>query len=117
MMPKVQPSIREYLTRLRQDAYIGLRPGYVDMAAAPGKDTSWSDPAQLAPVTTTKEEVLNKKKKKKLLWMIPLPGGGDDDSKGDADKSSQPAGGDPGIGPAATAGVPGLSPGTQPVLK
>jgi hypothetical protein len=77
MMPKVQPAIREYLTKLREDAYIELRPGYVDLAAAPGKDTSWSDPAKLAPVTTTKEEVLNKKKKRRLLWVIPLPGGGD----------------------------------------
>ena len=75
--PKVQPAIREYLTKLREDAYIELRPGYVDLAAAPGKDTSWSDPAKLAPVTTTKEEVLNKKKKRRLLWVIPLPGGGD----------------------------------------
>jgi peptidyl-prolyl cis-trans isomerase SurA len=75
--PKMQPAIREYLTSLREDAYIELRPGYVDVAAAPGKDTSWSDPAKLAPVTTTKEEVLNKKKKRRLLWVIPLPGGGD----------------------------------------
>jgi parvulin-like peptidyl-prolyl isomerase len=77
MMPKVQPAIREYLTNLRYDAYIELRPGYADLAAAEGKDTSWSDPAKLAPVTTTKEEVLNKKKKRRLLWVIPLPGGGD----------------------------------------
>jgi parvulin-like peptidyl-prolyl isomerase len=77
MMPKVQPAVREYLTMLRQRAYIELRPGYVDLAAAPGMDTSWSDPAQLAAVTTTKEEVLAKKKKRRLLWLIPLPGGGE----------------------------------------
>ena len=76
MMPKVQPAVREYLTHLRQNAYIELRPGYVDLSAAPGMDTSWSDPAQLAPVTTTKEEVLAKGKKRRLLWVIPLPGGG-----------------------------------------
>jgi parvulin-like peptidyl-prolyl isomerase len=92
MMPKVNPAIREYLTKLRDDAYIELRPGYVDIAAAPGKDTSWSDPAKLAPVTTTKEEVLNKKKKRRLLWLIPLPGGGDKDSE-NKDKESQMPGG------------------------
>jgi parvulin-like peptidyl-prolyl isomerase len=79
--PKVQPAVREYLTLLRQNAYIELRPGYVDLDAAPGVDTSWSDPARLAPVTTTKEEVLAKKKKRRLLWLIPLPGGGGDDAE------------------------------------
>ncbi len=73
MGPKIQPAIREYLTKLREDAYIELRPGYVDISAAPGSNTAWSDPARLAPVTTTKEEVLNKKKKRHLLWVIPLP--------------------------------------------
>jgi parvulin-like peptidyl-prolyl isomerase len=91
MGPKVQPAIREYLTKLRYDAYIELRPGYVDSAAAEGKDTSWSDPAKLAPVTTTKEEVLNKKKKRRLLWVIPLPGGG-----GDKDQDSQAPGSEQG---------------------
>jgi parvulin-like peptidyl-prolyl isomerase len=83
MMPRVQPAIREYLTNLRQDAYIELRPGYVDLAAAAGKDTSWSDPAKLAPVTTTKEEVLTKARKRRLLWMIPLPSEGDKGEGGD----------------------------------
>jgi parvulin-like peptidyl-prolyl isomerase len=85
MMPKVQPAIREYLTKLRYDAYIELRPGYVDAAAAPGISTAWSDPARLAPVTTTKEEVLNQSKRRRLLWVIPL---GD----GDKDQDSQEPG-------------------------
>jgi parvulin-like peptidyl-prolyl isomerase len=99
MGPKVQPAIREYLTKLRYDAYIELRPGYVDSAAAEGKDTSWSDPAKLAPVTTTKEEVLNKKKKRRLLWVIPLPGGG-----GDKDQDSQAPGSEE--SPAEQTGAP-----------
>lgn len=78
--PRYQPAIREYLASLREDAYIEIRPGYVDANAVEGKDTSWSDPAKLAPVTTTRDELLNKKKKKKLLWLIPLGGGGDKDS-------------------------------------
>jgi peptidyl-prolyl cis-trans isomerase SurA len=78
--PRYQPAIREYLASLREDAYIEIRPGYVDANAVEGKDTSWSDPAKLAPVTTTRDELLNKKKKKKLLWLIPLGGGGDQDS-------------------------------------
>ncbi len=80
MAPLYQPAIREYLASLRKDAYIEIRPGYVDANAVEGKDTSWSDPAKLAPVTTTRDELLSKKKKKKLLWLIPMGGGGDKDS-------------------------------------
>jgi hypothetical protein len=73
---------------MREQAYIEIRPGYTDSGAVPGMDTSWSDPAKLAPVTTTKEEVLSKGKKRKLLWLIPLPGGGKDK---DAEAAEAPA--------------------------
>lgn len=72
--PLFQPKIREYLTHLRQDSFLEIREGYVDSAPAPGKDTRWSDPAQLKPETISKEEVRNKKRKKRLLWVIPIPG-------------------------------------------
>ena len=71
MGPRYSPAIREYLTELREQAYIEIRPGYVDSAPAPNVDTSWTDPANLTAVTTTREEVL-KKKKRKLLWLIPM---------------------------------------------
>ena len=73
-MPRMQPKVREFLTKLREDAFLEIRPGYVDSGAAPGKDTAWKDPAQLKPQTTTKEEVASRKRKKKLLWMVPIPG-------------------------------------------
>jgi len=75
-MPKMQPKVREYLTKLREQAFLEIRAGYVDSGAAPGKDTSWRDPAQLKPETTTKSEVAARKKKK-LLWVLPRPGGGE----------------------------------------
>jgi parvulin-like peptidyl-prolyl isomerase len=75
-MPKMQPAVREFLTKLRHDAFLEIRDGYADSGAAPGKDTSWKDPAQLKPETITKEEVAAQKKRR-LLWIIPLPGGGD----------------------------------------
>ena len=83
--PRYAPAIRTYLSELRERAYIEIRPGYSDAGAVEGIDTSWSDPANLAPVTTTRDEVVNKKKKRRLLWVIPLPGGGDksDDKAGD----------------------------------
>ena len=73
-MPRMQPKVREFLTKLREDAFLEIRAGYVDSGAAPGKDTAWKDPAQLKPQTTTKEEVASRKRKKKLLWMVPIPG-------------------------------------------
>ena len=92
MGPKWDPAVREYLGTLREAAYMEIRPGYVDTAAVAGKDTSWSDPAKLAPVTTTKEELLKKKKKRRLLWLIPLPGGGGDKDK-DKDTTDEKSGG------------------------
>jgi peptidyl-prolyl cis-trans isomerase SurA len=88
-MPQMQPKVRAYLTRLRQEAFLEIRGGYVDSGAAPGKDTAWKDVAQLKPQTVTKEEVAMHKKKKKLLF-IPLPWTGGTVKK-PATNSSQPA--------------------------
>ncbi len=68
--PRMQPQLRAYLTKLRENAFIEIRGGFVDSGAAPGKDTTWKDPAQLKPETTTKEEVANRKKKR-FLGVIP----------------------------------------------
>jgi peptidyl-prolyl cis-trans isomerase SurA len=70
-MPRMQPRLREFLTRLREEAFLEIREGYIDSGAAPGKDTRWSDPAQLKPETTTKEEVAARQRRK-LLWVIPF---------------------------------------------
>jgi parvulin-like peptidyl-prolyl isomerase len=69
--PKMEPKVREYLTRLREDAFLQIKEGYVDSGAAPGKDTRWQDAVELKPQTTTKEEVAAKRKRK-LLKVIPL---------------------------------------------
>ena len=71
--PRMQPELRKYLTRLREDAFIQIRGGFVDSGAAPGKDTAWKDPATLKPETTTKEEVAAHTKKKKHLLGVPVP--------------------------------------------
>jgi len=68
--PKMGPKVREYLTKLRQDAFLQIKDGYVDSGAAPGKDTRWRDVLALKPETTTKEEVAAQKKKK-FLKIIP----------------------------------------------
>lgn len=73
-MPRFQPQIREYMTKLRHEAFLEIKPGYVDTGAAPGKNTAWTDPAQLKPETITKEEVAAQTRRRRLLWMVPIPG-------------------------------------------
>ncbi len=42
---KIQPALREYLTTLRQQSYIVLKPGYTDSAAVPAEQASAQSPA------------------------------------------------------------------------
>jgi parvulin-like peptidyl-prolyl isomerase len=68
--PKVDAKAREFLSKLREEAFLQIKEGYVDAGAVPGKDTRWQDMAQLKPQTTTKEEVAARRKKH-ILWVIP----------------------------------------------
>jgi hypothetical protein len=71
----MEPRVREYLTRLRAEAFLQIKEGYIDSGAAPGKDTRWQDVAQLKPQTTTKEEVASRIRiHKKLFGLVPIPG-------------------------------------------
>ena len=72
--PKMQPKVREYLTQLRKQAFLQIKPGFVDTGAVPGQNTAWQDPVQLKPETVTKAEVEEKTRHKRLLWLIPIPG-------------------------------------------
>lgn len=69
--PKMEPKVREYLTKLRREAFLEIKDGYVDTGAAPGKDTRWHEVVGLKPETTTKEEVAAHRKRPKLLGLIP----------------------------------------------
>lgn len=61
-MQKLQPSLRVYLTKLREDAYIDIKPGYIDSGASA---------KQTKPVETTAREANAKKlKKKKKLGVF-----------------------------------------------
>jgi parvulin-like peptidyl-prolyl isomerase len=73
-MPRFQPEVRNYLTQLRVEAFLEIKPGFEDTGAAPGKSTAWTDPAQLRPETVTKEEVAAQRRRRRLLWTIPIPG-------------------------------------------
>jgi hypothetical protein len=72
--PKMQPKVREYLTQLRKQAFLQIKPGFVDSGASPGQDTKWQDPAVLKPETVTRAEVEEKTRRKRLLWVVPIPG-------------------------------------------
>ena len=69
-----QAALRAYLTKLRDQAFLQIKPGYEDTGAAPGKDTAWQDAAQLKPETVTKEEVLKTPSRKRVLGVLPIPG-------------------------------------------
>lgn len=62
-MTKLQPSLRQYLLKLREEAYIDIKPGYVDTGASPN---------QTKPVVTTaaKETSAKELKKRKKLGVF-----------------------------------------------
>jgi parvulin-like peptidyl-prolyl isomerase len=74
LAPRLEAAVRDYLTKLRKDAFLEIKADYIDTGAATSKDTAWVDPAQLKPETVKKEEVASRIKHKRLLWMVPVPG-------------------------------------------
>jgi peptidyl-prolyl cis-trans isomerase SurA len=58
---KLQPALRTYLTKLREQAFIDIKPGYTDTAASPN---------ETKPVYTTTAEAGAKKLKKKKKFLI-----------------------------------------------
>jgi len=59
---KLQPALRAYLTKLREEAYIKYAPGYVDTGASPNQ----TQPIETAAAKETDAKKLGKKKHKKL---------------------------------------------------
>ena len=90
--PLFEPEIRKYLTELRGQAYIEIRPGYADSGAVEGMNTAWSDPSRLAPLTTTREEVIKTRRRKRVLWLVPLPRNKVDEEQQDAASPPEDAG-------------------------
>ncbi len=62
---RLQPALRAYLTKLREDAYIDVKPGFVDTGASPNQ----TKPIIVAAANSPEEAAQKaaKKKKKKLL--------------------------------------------------
>jgi peptidyl-prolyl cis-trans isomerase SurA len=60
---KMQPALREYLTKLRENAYIDIKPGYIDSGASPNE----TKPVYTTAAATT-DNAKAKKKKKYVLF-------------------------------------------------
>ncbi len=58
---KMQPALRTFLTRLREEAYIDIKEGYVDSGASPN---------QTKPILTSAAEIEQEKKKKKKKFIL-----------------------------------------------
>jgi peptidyl-prolyl cis-trans isomerase SurA len=63
---KLQPALRVYLTKLREDAYIDIKTGYIDTGASPNQ----TKPIETAAAKETDAKKLGKKKKKKKLGFL-----------------------------------------------
>ncbi len=60
-MTKMQPALREYLTKLREDAYIDIKPGFIDTGASPN---------ETKPIYTTASASDDAKKAKKKKFGV-----------------------------------------------
>jgi peptidyl-prolyl cis-trans isomerase SurA len=60
---KLQPALRAYLTKLREDAYIDIKPGFVDTGASPNQ-------TKLIYTTAADTNTAKKPKKKKKLGIL-----------------------------------------------
>jgi peptidyl-prolyl cis-trans isomerase SurA len=58
---KLQPALRAYLKKLREEAFIDIRPGYVDTGASPN---------QTKPIETANKEAAAKNLKKKKKYLL-----------------------------------------------
>jgi peptidyl-prolyl cis-trans isomerase SurA len=63
-MVKMQPALRDYLTKLREEAFIDIKPGYLDTGASP------NETQPIYTTATTENSNTGKEKKKKKLGLF-----------------------------------------------
>jgi peptidyl-prolyl cis-trans isomerase SurA len=59
---KLQPALRDFLTRMREEAYIDIKPGYLDSGASPNQ----TKPVETATAKEAEAKNLKAQRKKKL---------------------------------------------------
>jgi peptidyl-prolyl cis-trans isomerase SurA len=67
---KLEPAARAYLTKLREEAYIEIKEGYVDTGASPNQSSKPILLAAAAPGTGNAKSTSTAKKKKKVLGVF-----------------------------------------------
>ena len=65
-MQKLQPAFRAYLTKLREEAYIENKPGYIDTGASPNQ----TKPVETAAAKEADAKKLSKKKQRSWASLI-----------------------------------------------
>ena len=100
---QMQPALRAYLTRLREEAYVDIRPGFVDSGASP-KQTKIINSAYAPPTVKKKKNQSKSRYEGEFRRASVGPTRGD--SEGDVARTPAPAA-------AATAAAPGVPAGTE----
>jgi peptidyl-prolyl cis-trans isomerase SurA len=62
---KLQPALRAYLTKLREESYIDVKPGYVDTGASPNQ----TQPVITNASASANQHKAKRKKRKKFLFL------------------------------------------------
>jgi peptidyl-prolyl cis-trans isomerase SurA len=63
-MQKLQPALRQYLTKLREESYIDIKAGFLDTGASPNQ----TKPVITADSTAPDSDKAKKKKKKFVVF-------------------------------------------------
>jgi peptidyl-prolyl cis-trans isomerase SurA len=63
-MQKLNPALRTYLTKLREQAYIDIKPGFVDAGASPNQTKPIVTTGSSSDLSTATNKKEGKKKKK-----------------------------------------------------
>jgi peptidyl-prolyl cis-trans isomerase SurA len=102
---EMQPALRAYLTKLREEAYVDIRPGFVDSGASP-KQTKPIFSAYAPPV-------MKKKNKQQTTRMGEFRRASVGPTKSDSDGSAPVATAAPAVPAASTAAIPAAETGGE----
>ena len=115
---QMQPALRAYLTKLREDAYVDIRPGYVDSGASPKQTKIINSAYAPPPVKKKKSQVKTRAGEFRRASVGPTRGDSAEDTASSAPApaavapaaSTAPA--DAGVEKAAVGGSPSLPAGS-----
>jgi len=71
--PKIEPKVRDYLTKLREEAFLQIKDGYIDSGAAPGRTLRGRTWRKLKPRPPPRKKCSRIQIHKKLFGLVPIP--------------------------------------------